>query len=180
MKISAAEKKKTQGYEMVKSKTRWVTRTLLRNLRLLRKVKRLRSNQKKLCKQSSRVVIKSRGPGISPGYQGCGLRLLLLENRRKIEQIEIPSWLIPCLLNCIYPATWNLNDNPDWDFKIHYKWFHDFEIEQKLFKTFCFLHINMTTSENEITTEHTFFFIPEEEEEEDHTIIIIIVIVTKQ
>ena len=169
---------------MVKSKTRWGTRTLLRNLRLLRKVKRLRSNQKKLCKQLSRVVIKSRGPGISPGYQGCGLRLLLLENRRKIEQIEIPSWLIPCLLNCIYPATWNLNDNPDWDFKIHYKWFHDFEIEQKRFETFCFLHINMTTPENEITTEHTFFFIPdkeeEEEEEEDHTIIIIIiVIVTK-
>ena len=67
--------------------------------------------------------------------------------------------------------------------KIHYKWFHDFEIEQKRFETFCFLHINMTTPENEITTEHTFFFIPdkeEEEEEEDHTIIIIIiVIVTK-
>ena len=50
----------------------------------------------------------------------------------------------------------------NWDFKIHYKWFHDFEIEQKLSKTFCFLHINMTTPENEITTEHTFFFIPEQ------------------
>ena len=43
-----------------------------------------------------------------------------------------------------------------------HEWFHDFEIEQKLSKTFCFLHINMTTPENEITTEHTFFFIPEQ------------------
>ena len=39
----------------------------------------------------SRVVIKSRGPGILP-------RLLLLENGRKIEPKEIPSHLIPRLL----------------------------------------------------------------------------------
>ena len=45
-----------------------------------------------------RVVIKSRGPGIFPGYYESGLRLLLLENRRKIEPKEIPSRLIPRLL----------------------------------------------------------------------------------
>ena len=45
-----------------------------------------------------RAVIKSRGPGISPGYYECGPRLLLLENRRKIEPNEIPSCLIPHLL----------------------------------------------------------------------------------
>ena len=45
-----------------------------------------------------RVVIKSRGPGIFPGYQESGPRLLLLENRRKIEPKEIPSHLIPRLL----------------------------------------------------------------------------------
>ena len=45
-----------------------------------------------------RVVIKRRGPVISPGYYECGPLLLLLENRRKIEPIEIPSCLIPCLL----------------------------------------------------------------------------------
>ena len=44
------------------------------------------------------AVIKSRGPGISPGYYECGLRLLSLENRRKIEPKEIPSRLIPRLL----------------------------------------------------------------------------------
>ena len=44
------------------------------------------------------VVIKSRGPGILPGYWGSGPRLLLLENRRKIEAKEIPSRLIPRLL----------------------------------------------------------------------------------
>ena len=44
------------------------------------------------------AVIKSRGPGISPGYYECGPRLLLLENRRKIEPKEIPSCLIPRLL----------------------------------------------------------------------------------
>ena len=41
-----------------------------------------------------RVVIKSRGPGIFPGYQESGPRLLLLENRRKIEPKEIPSRLL--------------------------------------------------------------------------------------
>jgi len=46
----------------------------------------------------SRVVIKSRGPGIFPGYYECGPWLLLLENRRKIEPKEIPSCLIPRLL----------------------------------------------------------------------------------
>ena len=45
-----------------------------------------------------RVVIKSRGPGIFPGYYGCGPWLLLLENRRKIEPKEIPSCMIPRLL----------------------------------------------------------------------------------
>ena len=44
------------------------------------------------------VVIKRRGPGISPGYYECGPRLLLLESIRKIELKEIPSGLIPCLL----------------------------------------------------------------------------------
>ena len=44
------------------------------------------------------IVIKSRGPGIFPGYYECGPRLLLLENRRKIEPKEIPSRLIPCPL----------------------------------------------------------------------------------
>ena len=37
-------------------------------------------------------------PAISPGYYECGPRLLLLENRRKIEPKEIPSRLIPRLL----------------------------------------------------------------------------------
>ena len=45
-----------------------------------------------------RAVIKSRGPGISPAYYECGPRLLLLENRRKIEPKEIPCCLIPRLL----------------------------------------------------------------------------------
>ena len=45
-----------------------------------------------------RVVIKSRGPGIFPGYQESGPRLLLLENGEKIEPKEIPSRLIPGLL----------------------------------------------------------------------------------
>ena len=44
------------------------------------------------------VVIKSRGPGISPGYHECGPRLLLFESIRKIEPKETPSCLIPCLL----------------------------------------------------------------------------------
>ena len=46
----------------------------------------------------TRVVIKSRGPGIFPGYKESGPRLLLLENRRKIDPKEIPSPLIPRLL----------------------------------------------------------------------------------
>ena len=45
-----------------------------------------------------RVVIKSRGLGIFPGYKESGPQLLLLENRRKIEPKEIPSRLIPHLL----------------------------------------------------------------------------------
>ena len=49
----------------------------------------------------STVVIKSRGPGISPGYYECGPWVLLLKNRRKIEPNEIHSCLIPCLLNSI-------------------------------------------------------------------------------
>ena len=45
-----------------------------------------------------RVVIKSRGPGILPGYYECGPWLLLLKNRTKIEPKELPSCLIPRLL----------------------------------------------------------------------------------
>ena len=45
-----------------------------------------------------RVVIKSQGPGVFPGYEESGPQLLLLENRRKIEPKEIPSRLIPRLL----------------------------------------------------------------------------------
>ena len=45
-----------------------------------------------------RVVIKSRGPGIFPAYYKSGPRLLLLEDKRKIESKEIPSRLIPRLL----------------------------------------------------------------------------------
>ena len=44
------------------------------------------------------AVIKSRGLGISPGYYKCGARLLLLENKRKIEPKDIRSCLIPCVL----------------------------------------------------------------------------------
>ena len=44
-----------------------------------------------------RVVIKSRGPGIFPGYYESRPQLLLLENRRKIEQQEKPRHLIPRL-----------------------------------------------------------------------------------
>ena len=39
-----------------------------------------------------------RGPGIFPGYEESGPRLLLLKDRRKIEPKEIPSRLIPRLL----------------------------------------------------------------------------------
>ena len=52
-----------------------------------------------------RAVMKSRGPGISPGYYECGPWLLLLENRRKIEPKEIPCCLIPRLLVVF---TWQL------------------------------------------------------------------------
>ena len=45
-----------------------------------------------------KAVIKSRGPGIFPGYYERGPWLLLLENRTKIEPKEIPSCLIPRLL----------------------------------------------------------------------------------
>ena len=63
-------------------------------------------------KYSCRVVIKSPGPGIFPGYYESGPRLLLLENRRKIEPNKIPSCLISPPTCCVYPATWNLSDNP--------------------------------------------------------------------
>ena len=43
-------------------------------------------------------LIRSREPGISPGYYECGPLLLSLENRRKLEPKEIPSCLIPHLL----------------------------------------------------------------------------------
>ena len=49
-------------------------------------------------KDLNRIVIKSRGPGISSGYYECGSRLFLWENRRKIEPKEILSCLIPRLL----------------------------------------------------------------------------------
>ena len=49
-------------------------------------------------KLSGRVVIKSRGRGFSLATKRVALRLLLLENRRKIEPKEIPSGLIPRLL----------------------------------------------------------------------------------
>ena len=51
------------------------------------------------------VVIKSRWPGISPGYYECGPQLLLLENRRKLEPKEIPSCFTPRLLVVF---TWQL------------------------------------------------------------------------
>ena len=52
-----------------------------------------------------RVVIKSRGPGFFPGYYECGPRLLLLENRTKIEPNKIPNCLISLPTCCVYPAT---------------------------------------------------------------------------
>ena len=45
-----------------------------------------------------RAVIKSRGPGVSPGYYECGPRLLLLENRRKKEPKEIFAVWFPAYL----------------------------------------------------------------------------------
>ena len=53
------------------------------------------------------------GPGIFPGYYECGSRLLLLKNKRKIEPNKIPSCFISPPTCCVYPATWNLSDNPD-------------------------------------------------------------------
>ena len=47
---------------------------------------------------SCRAVIKSQGPGISPGYYECGRGLLLMENKRKLEPKETPWGLIPHLL----------------------------------------------------------------------------------
>ena len=42
--------------------------------------------------------MKSRGPGISPGYYEFEPWLLLMENRRKIKPKETSSCLIPCQL----------------------------------------------------------------------------------
>ena len=46
----------------------------------------------------TRAVIKSWGPGISPGYYECCPRLLLMENKGKLEPTETPRCLIPRLL----------------------------------------------------------------------------------
>ena len=46
----------------------------------------------------AQAVIESRGLGISAGFYECVPRLLSLENRRKIEQKEIPNCSIPHLL----------------------------------------------------------------------------------
>ena len=54
--------------------------------------------QQKLSRSKGRAVIKSRGPGISPGYYEYGPRLLLMENKGKLEPKETPRCLIPCLL----------------------------------------------------------------------------------
>ena len=51
-----------------------------------------------MCCSTYRAVIKSRGAGISPGYYECGCRLLLMENKRKLEPKETPRSLIPRLL----------------------------------------------------------------------------------
>ena len=48
---------------------------------------------------------------MSPGYYERGARKLSNGNRRKIEPKEIPSSDFPPT-RCIYPATWNLSDNP--------------------------------------------------------------------
>ena len=46
-----------------------------------------------------RAVIKSQGPGIFPGYYGCGPGYFYwkVEEIIIIEPKEIPRWLIPCL-----------------------------------------------------------------------------------
>ena len=51
------------------------------------------------CNTFSRAVIKRWGPGISPGYYERFPQLLSKENIRKIEPQEIPSCLIPRLLD---------------------------------------------------------------------------------
>ena len=61
----------------------------------------------------ARAVIKRWGPRISPSYYERGPRLLSKEYRRKIELIETPSCMISHWSTCcIYPATWDLGDNP--------------------------------------------------------------------
>ena len=47
---------------------------------------------------TDRAVIKSRGPGIFPGYYERGPRLLSFENRRKIEPKEILGVWFPLVL----------------------------------------------------------------------------------
>ena len=49
------------------------------------------------------LSLRAGGRGFPRGYYECGPRLLLLENKRKIEPKEFPSCLTPLLL--VYPAT---------------------------------------------------------------------------
>ena len=58
------------------------------------------------------AIIKRWGPGISPSYYKCDPRLLLLENRRKIEPKVTPSCLIPQLLVVFTQQLGTLGDNP--------------------------------------------------------------------
>ena len=58
------------------------------------------------------AIIKRWGPGISPSYYKCDPRLLLLENRRKIEPKVTPSSLIPQLLVVFTQQLGTLGDNP--------------------------------------------------------------------
>ena len=47
----------------------------------------------------TKAVIKTRGPGLSPGYYEHGLQLLSYENKRKIEPKFPAYWLyLPCNL----------------------------------------------------------------------------------
>ena len=66
-----------------------------------------------MCCSTYRAVIKSRVAGISPGYYECGTRLLLMENKKKIRTKRNPQVFDSPPTSCIYPATRNLNDNPD-------------------------------------------------------------------
>ena len=59
-----------------------------------------------------RAIIKRWGPGIPPSYYKCDPRLLLLENRRKIEPKVTPSCLIPQLLVVFTQQLGTLGDNP--------------------------------------------------------------------